>query len=79
MSEDNSHMEREERRISSQNLATWKVLIVDDQKDNLEVAEMVLKFHGASVMIAHSGLEGLEALSVLQTLRARLIGHNEAA
>src|SRR5690606_42148151 len=24
-------------------------------------------------------LEGLEALSVLQTLRARLIGHNEAA
>jgi hypothetical protein len=25
------------------------------------------------------GLEGLEALSVLQTLRARLIGHNEAA
>jgi hypothetical protein len=25
------------------------------------------------------GLEGLESLSVLQTLRARLIGHNEAA
>ncbi len=25
------------------------------------------------------GLEGLEAISVLQTLRARLIGHNEAA
>ena len=25
------------------------------------------------------GLEGLESMSVLQTLRARLIGHNEAA
>ncbi len=48
----------------------WKVLVVDDQPDNLAVAETALKFYGADVRVATNGREGL---SVLEQFDANLI------
>lgn len=67
---DNSQTDRDQRRINPENLAEWRVLIVDDQRDNLSVAEMVFHFHKAEVRIAHNGIEGLE---VLKEFRPTLI------
>ncbi len=41
---------------------SWTVLIVDDEHDNLGVAEKVLSFQGARVFTAFDGIEGLEKL-----------------
>jgi CheY-like chemotaxis protein len=46
-------------------LSTWKVLIVDDNADNLAIAEQLLSFHGAEVRTAQSGTEGLQVLEDL--------------
>lgn len=67
--EENSN-DREQRRANPENLAEWRVLIVDDQRDNLSVAEMVFQFHKAEVRVAHNGVEALE---VLKTYPATLI------
>ena len=40
----------------------WKVLVVDDDPDNLGVAKKVLSFYGAEVHTAENGQKGLEAL-----------------
>lgn len=40
----------------------WTVLIVDDEVDNLGVAQKVLSYGGASVHIARNGVEGLQVL-----------------
>lgn len=44
-------------------VAGWTVLIVDDEPDNLAVAQKVLTFGGAEVHTARSGVEGLQALA----------------
>jgi CheY-like chemotaxis protein len=44
------------------NLATWNVLLIDDEPDNLEVIAETLHFHGIAVQTAHNGIEGLELL-----------------
>jgi two-component system, cell cycle response regulator DivK len=59
---DEAHLDRNKRRVDPENLSEWRVLIVDDQKDNLAVAEMVFNFHKAEVRVAHNGVEGLEIL-----------------
>jgi two-component system cell cycle response regulator DivK len=41
---------------------SWIVLIVDDERDNLDIAAKVLKFHGAQVHTAGDGEDGLEIL-----------------
>ena len=46
--------------------STWKVLIVDDNADNLGVASQLLSFLGAEVHAAQSGSEGLQILETLQ-------------
>lgn len=56
----------EKRYIQSQSLDKWIVLLVDDQLDNLMVAEVVLKFHGAEVVRASNGIEALRALETCQ-------------
>ena len=43
----------------------WIVLIVDDDPDNLSVAEKVLTFYGAEVHTAVDGRKGLEILKHL--------------
>lgn len=47
----------------SQDIQDWVVLIVDDEPDNLNVAQKVLSFGGADVHIARNGVEGLAKLS----------------
>ncbi|HEC22855.1 MAG TPA: response regulator [Chloroflexi bacterium] len=42
--------------------SNWTVLIVEDEPDNLSVAEKVLTFYGAEVLTARDGMEGLEIL-----------------
>ncbi len=43
-------------------LSEWKVLIVDDEPDNLGVLELVFRFHKATVFTAESGSQCLERL-----------------
>jgi CheY-like chemotaxis protein len=42
--------------------ANWNVLIVDDDLDNLGVAEEYFEFLGATVRTAHDGEKGMAAL-----------------
>jgi two-component system cell cycle response regulator DivK len=46
----------------SKDVEQWVVLIVDDEPDNLGVAQKVLSYGGADVHIARNGLEGLSVL-----------------
>lgn len=49
--------------IFSPNDATsWVVLVVDDEPDNLTIADMMLKYVGATVYTAQNGIEGLALL-----------------
>ena len=50
----------------SRDMKDWIVLIVDDEPDNLGVAQKVLKFNGADVHIARNGIEGLAILEGLK-------------
>lgn len=43
-------------------LSDWKVLIVDDEPDNLGVLELIFRFHKATVFTADSGPAGLRLL-----------------
>ncbi len=47
----------------SEDIKDWIVLIVDDEPDNLGVAQKVLLYNGADVHIARNGLEGLTILN----------------
>ena len=42
--------------------SNWRVLIVDDDPDNVGVLELVLGFHNATTRIAASGIECLDML-----------------
>ncbi len=44
------------------NISNWVVLIVDDEPDNVGVAEKVLRFSGAVTYTAVDGIEGLRML-----------------
>lgn len=43
-------------------LTGWKVLIVDDEPDNLGVLDLVFRFHKATVFTAESGSQCLKLL-----------------
>lgn len=43
-------------------IQNWNVLIVDDEPDNVGVAQKILRYNGAEVHIAGNGLEGLALL-----------------
>jgi two-component system cell cycle response regulator DivK len=47
------------------NIASWTVLIVDDEPDNIGVAEKILTFFGAKVYTARDGVEGLHLLETI--------------
>jgi CheY-like chemotaxis protein len=46
-------------------MMNWVVLLVDDEPDNIGVAQKVLTFHGATV---HTATNGVEALAVLDQM-----------
>ena len=47
------------------NKVDWIVLLVDDDYDNLAVAEQFLEFNGAEVHTAKNGYEGLKILETV--------------
>lgn len=47
-------------------LAGWKVAVIDDDPDSLEVASMILEMHGAQVETANNGQAGLALISRLR-------------
>lgn len=40
-------------------ISTWRILVVDDEPDSLEVVTRVLSFYGATVYTAANGVEAL--------------------
>jgi CheY-like chemotaxis protein len=44
------------------NLSDWKVLVVDDEPDNMGVIELVMSFYEAKVRTAESGMTCLELM-----------------
>jgi len=56
--------------IDWQDISTWRVMIVDDEPDNLEVVAETLEFRGAEVKTAANGKE---ALAILEDFEANLI------
>ena len=40
----------------------WDIVVLDDEEDSLEVAEIILLEYGANVVTASDGEEGLEAV-----------------
>jgi len=48
--------------IPSNILKDWRVVVVDDDDDSLEVARRVVQHYGAEVHIARNGRDGLELI-----------------
>ncbi len=44
--------------LSPTTLQGWTILIVDDEVDSLDVADMLFQFYGATVLTANNGEEG---------------------
>ena len=51
-------------------LASWDVVVIDDEEDSLEVAEIILMEYGANVYVAYDGQEGLE---LVQKIKPRFV------
>lgn len=49
-----------------QDVASWTVLIVDDEEKHLQVVEKALAYYGAHVYTASNGKEGLQLLNYIQ-------------
>lgn len=43
-------------------LAGWQVVVIDDEPDAIEVAQILLEMYGAKVIAARNGREGLELI-----------------
>ncbi len=53
----------------SEDISSWTILVIDDDRDNVRVPELILKYLGAVVYTASNGEEGLRILeTVLPTL-----------
>ena len=50
------------QQIPSDLLSGWDVVVLDDEEDSLEVAEIILLEYGANVNTAANGVEGLEVV-----------------
>lgn len=49
-------------RVSKNALLNWDVLVVDDDAMSLQVANIILSYHGVKVHMAKDGQQGLEAV-----------------
>jgi len=54
----------------SDRIRDWKILLVDDEPDNLGVAQQILQFYGADV---YTACDGQEALDLLKDMRPTFI------
>ncbi len=50
--------------------STWRVLVVEDEYDSIQMVSKILRHHGAEVHVARTGLECLE---ILETLMPSLV------
>lgn len=48
--------------LSKDLLKDWDVVVIDDEDDSLEVAQIILEEYGANVLTAINGREGLELI-----------------
>lgn len=48
------------------NVKEWRVLVVEDEFDSIQMVSKILRHHGAEVHIAHNGRECLKVLEELQ-------------
>lgn len=62
--------ESENHAIDAKDVSSWRILLVDDEIDNLGVAEKVLTFKGASV---HATQQSRETLMLIETFKPNLI------
>lgn len=51
-------------------LSGWDIVVIDDEEDSAEVAEIILLTYGAEVYVASNGKEGL---GLVQEVKPRLI------
>lgn len=51
------------QEIPSDLLAGWDIVVLDDEGDSLEVAEVILLEYGANVYTASNGKEGIEVVN----------------
>ncbi len=47
-------------------LSNWDIVVIDDEPDSLEVAEIILDAYGANVHTGTNGAEGLEQVKKIQ-------------
>lgn len=47
-------------------LENWDIVVIDDEEDSLEVAEIILLEYGATVHTASNGEEGLQLVQQIQ-------------
>lgn len=47
-------------------LKGWKVAVIDDEPDSLEVVSTILEMHGADVHTASNGREGIDLIHSIQ-------------
>lgn len=59
-----------DNQIPADLLLDWKVVVTDDEADSLEVAEVILLEHGASVYTAQDGEQGLR---LVKTIKPRFV------
>jgi CheY-like chemotaxis protein len=50
--------------MSEELLKGWRVLVVDDEPDSIEVASTLLEYCGAEVHTANNGRDGLEKINL---------------
>ena len=51
-------------------LEGWQIVVVDDEPDSLEVAQIILEAYGATVHTASNGAEGL---ALVKSVRPKLV------
>lgn len=56
--------------LIAEDMTTWRVLVVDDEPDNLELVSDFLMFSGATV---YRAVDGLQALAVFESLHPNLV------
>ncbi len=49
--------------IDRDKISSWKILVVDDEPDSLDVVVRVMTHHGAEIFTAANGREALEVIS----------------
>ncbi len=45
--------------------SNWRVLVIEDEYDSIQMVSKILSFHGIEVHVAHNGRESLEMLDTL--------------